>query len=120
MTTEPGPPYTSGRNPSMARRRIAQWIVLVTAATLPLLTWPVLAHPFSTPKRWMLVSMSLVALVLAGRSPRSQPSGGPRIASLRLLAYAWLASWVLSGLFAEFVSFDVLLTGIAAGLWALA
>jgi putative inorganic carbon (hco3(-)) transporter len=105
-------------------RRVAVGVM----AVLPLVAWPGLEQPFSTPKLWLLV-ITVAALApcawFAWRSsharatlPRETP---PRVMPLTLpiptqvVAALWLVSWTWSALFADVVSLDALLLALAGG-----
>ena len=102
----------------MWARRVAVGVM----AVLPLVAWPGLAQPFSTPKLYLLV-VTVIALApfawMAWRSRRRMTT--PSVARARthvitpLVAALWLASWTLSALFADVVSLDALLLALAGG-----
>lgn len=74
---------------------------------LPLVCWPGLAHPFSTPKIILLACLDLlVAAHWLGCKPR--PAG------LEWPWLAWLAAPALSALLAPFVSLNALLLAVLA------
>jgi putative inorganic carbon (HCO3(-)) transporter len=95
-------------------RRVAVGVM----AVLPLVAWPGLAQPFSTPKLYLLV-VTVLALApcawIAWRSRSRTTSQSRTQAVTHLVALAWLASWTWSALFGEVVSLDVLLLALAAG-----
>jgi len=109
---------------------------------LPLATWPGLAAPFSTPKRWLLAGAVIVLLpLLAWRAVRLRvPRQTGRALSgskdgrglwrldvflsavpptLQVVLVAWLASFAWSGLAAPAVSPEALVLGIVGPLWCL-
>ena len=109
---------------------------------LPLATWPGLAAPFSTPKRWLLAGAVIVLLPLLAwravrlRVPRQtgralsgskDGSGLWRLdvflsavpPTLQVVLVAWLASVAWSGLAAPAVSPEALVLGIVGPLWCL-
>ena len=93
-------------------RRVAVGVM----AVLPLVAWPGLAQPFSTPKLYLLV-MTVIALApcawIAWRS-RSRATRPDDAAVMHVVAALWLASWTWSALFADIVSLDALLLALAA------
>ncbi len=104
-------------------RRVAVGVM----AVLPLVAWPGLAQPFSTPKLSLLV-VTVVALapcawiawryhVRARRfhARRSTRDAGHAPIPTHVVAALWLASWTWSALFAEVVSLDALLLALAGG-----
>jgi putative inorganic carbon (hco3(-)) transporter len=98
----------------------ARRIAIGVMAVLPLLAWPGLTQPFSTPKLYLLV-ITVIALApcawIAWRShshpvpPRTSPVPVPT----HVVAAVWLASWTWSALFADIVSLDALLLALAGG-----
>jgi O-antigen ligase len=89
---------------------------------LPLATWPGLAAPFSTPKRWLLAGAVTLLLPLAvwhRRARRSDGGSAPVPPVLQFALVAWLISLAWSALAAPIVSPDALLLGIAGPLWCL-
>ncbi len=118
---------------SVSRRgagRTGWWRLLIplVAALLPLLVWPGLAAPFSTPKRWLLAAAVALLLPLAARQAvrRSAATGAPSDSGAGRVPYlfqavivASLASFAWSALAAPTLSFDALLLGIAGPLWGL-
>jgi hypothetical protein len=102
------------------RRHGADWLALGVTAALPLVAWPGLARPFSTPKLWLLGAASALVLALAWR-PRAAPPAVPGCTRLlRWLPAVWLASWIVPSLFGGVVSFEALSTAVVTGLWAVA
>jgi putative inorganic carbon (HCO3(-)) transporter len=127
----------------------ARRLLLALLALFPLLAWPALSHPFSTPKLFALVGTVILltpAAWLARRerkqlarehspppardaSPRSPPvvresaghawSLGARQGASNLLAFCWIASWTWSALLGDFVSPDALLLAYATALVAI-
>lgn len=94
----------------------------IVAGMLPLATWPGLAAPFSTPKRWLLAGAVTLLLPLAawhGRARRIDGAGAPVTPALQFAIVAWLISLAWSALAAPTVSPDALLLGIAGPLWCL-
>src|ERR1700755_1148300 len=112
----------------------ARAIVLTTAAAVPILAWPGLERPFSTPKLWLIIA-SLIAptprrVVARARtavhaaSDRGRMGGGepsPRGAwrMVHVLAIAWVASWTWSAWLGDVVSLDALLLALGTGLFAI-
>lgn len=79
---------------------------------LPVVVWPGLAQPFSTPKLWLIALSTLATLSLTA-------VGGTRVPRrFACLAGAWVASFVVSGAFGELPAFPDTLLGIAAPLFA--
>jgi putative inorganic carbon (HCO3(-)) transporter len=100
-------------------QQIAHRLELLLVGALPLVVWPGLTRPFSTPKLWILLTVGPVILLLQRR--RSDVARSDRTTPLaRALPFIWLCSWVLPSLFGEVVDFDRLLTAIAGGLWGAA
>lgn len=96
--------------------------VPIVAGLLPLATWPGLAAPFSTPKRWLLAGAITLLLPLAVWHVRARPSdggGAPVPPVLQFVIVAWLLSLAWSALAAPVVSPAALLLGIAGPLWCL-
>jgi O-antigen ligase len=112
------------------------------ALALPLATWPGLAAPFSTPKRWLLAGAVIALLPLpvwravrlrvprhAGPAPNGSKDGRGNWRhdvglsavppTLQVVLVAWLASFAWSGLAAPAVSPEALVLGIAGPLWCL-
>jgi putative inorganic carbon (HCO3(-)) transporter len=107
-------------------------------AVLPLVAWPGLEQPFSTPKLYLLV-VTVIALApcawIAWRSrlrSRTMLNGATSIAtstpapaststllstpvSMHVVAALWLASWTWSALLADIVSLDALMLALAGG-----
>jgi putative inorganic carbon (HCO3(-)) transporter len=104
----------------MIQERAARWLAVVVVAVLPLVSWPGLAQPFSAPKRWLLMGAGVAIGALTWRRAVAFDERSRTAVAVRATPFVWLASWVLPALFAQVVSFDALLTGIAAGLWGLA
>lgn len=94
--------------------RLAGVVGAGTLLLLPVVVWPGLAQPFSSPKLWLIALSTLVTLLLTAGGGQRVP---PRFA---WLAAAWVASFVLSGAFGELPAFPDTLLGIAAPLFALA
>lgn len=99
----------------------ARWVAIGVMAVLPLVAWPGLEQPFSTPKLWLLV-MTVAALApcawIAWRSRShmgAMHDAAPAPRYTHIAAALWLASWTWSALFAEIVSLDALLLGLAGG-----
>lgn len=98
----------------------ARRVAIVVMAVLPLVAWPGLAQPFSTPKLSLLV-ITVAALApcawLAWQSrSRVMHAGAPLIpVSTHVVAALWLASWTWSALFADVVSLEALLLALAGG-----
>jgi O-antigen ligase len=100
----------------------ARRVAIGVMAVLPLISWPGLAQPFSTPKLYLLV-VSVLALapwaLLAWRSRSSAMLAGATapvtLTSMHVVAAVWLASWTCSALFADIVSLDALLLALAGG-----
>lgn len=94
--------------------RLRARVGLVCLAVLPVVVWPGVERPFSTPKMWLIAT---AAVLLALR-----PSIGirPLAPSARWLAAAWIGSFVVSGLLAPLPSFPALLLGVSAPLLAIA
>jgi putative inorganic carbon (HCO3(-)) transporter len=107
-------------------RRVAVGVMTV----LPLVAWPGLAQPFSTPKLYLLV-VTVIALAplawIAWRSSsrsrttvststrQTRPTHRYTAAPTHVVAAMWLASWSWSALFADVVSLDALLLALAGG-----
>jgi O-antigen ligase len=102
------------------RRSGADWLALGVTAVLPLVAWPGLVRPFSTPKLWLLSGASAIVLGLTWRSARAAPAVEGCTRLLRILPAVWLASWVIPSLLGGVVSMDALATAVATGLWAVA
>src|SRR5687768_10807047 len=105
-------------------RRVAVGVMTV----LPLVAWPGLAQPFSTPKLYLLVVAVITLAPLAwiawrsGAGSRTTVSTSTRqtrptrryaAAPTHVVAAMWLASWSWSALFADVVSLDALLLALA-------
>jgi len=95
---------------------LAEVLLLGAVFLLPLIVWPGLVQPFSTPKRWLLAGAAILLWPLAWRGQGAAAAPLP----LRLVTGAWLASWALSALLAPHVFLDALVLGVAGPLWALA
>lgn len=105
---------TSVPAPRPAPVRVAGYIGTATLAVLPLVVWPGLEQPFSTPKLWVIAAAALVtgALTLVG---------GRRVpARFGWLVGAWVASFVVSGSLGELPAFSDTLLGVTAPVLALA
>jgi putative inorganic carbon (hco3(-)) transporter len=104
----------------MWARRVAMGVM----AVLPLLAWPGLAQPFSTPKLYLLVA-TVAALAPSAwiawrsrsrsRSLTASPSTTLVPTHVMIVAALWLASWTWSALFADIVSLDALMLALAGG-----
>jgi putative inorganic carbon (HCO3(-)) transporter len=106
----------------------AALVVMSVMAVLPLVAWPGLEQPFSTPKLYLLV-ITVIAVApfawIAWRSrSRAMPDAAPAtpaslgtstLLSTHVVAALWLASWTWSALFADIVSLDALLLALAGG-----
>jgi putative inorganic carbon (hco3(-)) transporter len=96
----------------------ARWAAVGAMAVLPLVAWPGLAQPFSTPKLYLLV-ITVVALApcawIAWRSRSRSRTMPPGVISTHVVAALWLASWTWSALFAEVVSLEALMLALAGG-----
>ena len=104
----------------------ARRVAIGVMAVLPLIAWPGLEQPFSTPKLWLLV-VTVIALapfaLLAWRSranananTNSSSNAKPNtLTAIHIAAAIWLASWTWSALFADIVSLDALLLALAGG-----
>ena len=85
-------------------------------ALLPLLVWPGLSRPFSTPK---LIGLTSVAALLTGLALiRPRPTPAPPV--VRWLALAWVASFLLATGMSDLPAFSPLLLGLIAPACALA
>jgi putative inorganic carbon (hco3(-)) transporter len=102
---------------------LARRLSLALLATLPLIAWPGLPQPFSTPKLWTLAAAAallaafaaiaaFVAFVRPTRAGESRHVG-------HLLAMCWLASWTWSALAGDVVSFEALMLAYATALLAI-
>jgi putative inorganic carbon (hco3(-)) transporter len=89
----------------------ARRLLLALLATLPLVSWPGLPQPFSTPKLWLLTAslLTLAPFAALARLRRSQEARG----ACEVLAGVWLASWTWSALFGDVVSIEAI--GLAFG-----
>lgn len=94
--------------------RIAGVTGLGLLIVLPLVVWPGLEQPFSTPKLVILTLAALVSLALTARPARPVPP------ALWWLVVAWVASFVWSGAFGALPAFPDTLLGVMAPLSALA
>ena len=111
---------------------------MAAMAVLPLVAWPGLEQPFSTPKLYLLVIIVAALAPFAwmawrSRSRAMRSSAAPAMqgtpaasaavpATARMLAMSthtaaalWLVSWTWSALFADVVSLDALLLALAGG-----
>jgi hypothetical protein len=97
--------------------RLARGIALAVTAAVPLVVWPGIDTPFSTPKLWLLVSGLLAAgaVWLWSRGWRWATEGA---GVLGIVVAAWCASWALSALLGDVVSLPALTLGVGASLWA--
>jgi putative inorganic carbon (HCO3(-)) transporter len=114
--------------PERDRRLTMAWraAVAAVAGALPLLMWPGLGAPFSTPKH-ILLGSAIVALLPAAAwfavRRRGRASVSDRVGhyvlppALQALLVLWCASFAWSSLLAPFVSPDALFLGIAGPLW---
>jgi putative inorganic carbon (HCO3(-)) transporter len=116
----------SGRDSSEAGAWRAA--VPIVAGMLPLVTWPGLAAPFSTPKLYLLAGGVAILLPLAvwqaARSrirARTTTDVGvvPVPPLLQAVLVAWLASFAWSALASPVVSPVALILGVAGPLWCL-
>ncbi len=82
-------------------------------ALLPLIVWPPLEHPFSTPKLWWLAAATIGLLVVPA-ARRRMPT------PLRWLVALWVASFVVSGAVSVLPAFPDIALGILAPVFALA
>ena len=88
-----------------SRTQLATALLSAGILLLPLVCWPGLQHPFSTPKIILLACLDLLAAALyLSRKPRP---AGPEWPWL-----AWLAALSLSALLAPFVSLGALLLAV--------
>lgn len=94
--------------------RTAGFVGTLALAALPLVVWPGLAQPFSTPKLWVIAAaaLAMLALTLGG--------GRPVPARFGWLVAAWVASFIVSGALGELPAFSDTLLGVTAPLFALA
>jgi putative inorganic carbon (HCO3(-)) transporter len=96
----------------------ARRVAIGVMAVLPLIAWPGLAQPFSTPKLYLLV-VSVIALApcafLAWRSRSRMIVQSAPVMPMHVVAAVWLASWTWSALFGDVVSLDALLLALAGG-----
>jgi putative inorganic carbon (HCO3(-)) transporter len=100
----------------------ARGLTLAVLALLPVVAWPGLPQPFSTPKLWLLVIAAIVLAPFAWQARRARA----RHPHLRrdplaghLLPVCWLASWTWSALLGDVVSPEALLLALASGLLAI-
>jgi O-antigen ligase len=102
----------------------ARRVAIGVMAVLPLVAWPGLEQPFSTPKLYLLVitvaALAPCAWIAKGSRSRSRAMmpGAASIAqtmSTQVVAALWLVSWTWSALFAEVVLLDALMLGLAGG-----
>lgn len=106
MSHAPGPGQTS--------EGAARPLVALALGLLPLVVWPTLEHPFSTPKLWWIAGATLLLLLLPAWSPRGVPS------HLRWLVALWVGSFVVSGAFSALPALADITLGIGAPVFALA
>lgn len=81
---------------------------------LPLVVWPGLAQPFSTPKLWVIAGAALVTGALTMVAGHRVPT------RLAWLVAAWVASFIVSGTLGELPAFSDTLLGVSAPVLALA
>jgi len=104
------------------RNRIREFTISGTCLFsffLPLLLWPSIEHPFSTPKWWLLGgwSVALISLLLCLRKQNSSPALATREI---VIVAAWVAALSVSALTAPVVSLRSLLCAIMPIPWFLA
>lgn len=87
-------------------------------ALLPLICWPGLAHPFSTPKLWTLVAATIVFAPFAWMA-RAARTNAPLAVQDYWVPVLWLTSWTWSAWLGEIVSLEALLLAFSAGLLAI-
>jgi putative inorganic carbon (HCO3(-)) transporter len=104
----------------MARERIARWLAVVVTAAVPVVVWPGVRQPFSTPKRYLLLCGALAVAATTWRAVRFNSIRPRHATALGLTPIIWLASWIVPSLFGDITSFDALLTAVGGGLWGLA
>jgi putative inorganic carbon (hco3(-)) transporter len=92
-------------------RRVAVGVMTV----LPLVAWPGLAQPFSTPKLCLLVVTVIALAPCAWIAWRSRMRTTHVTYVTHVVAAIWLASWTWSALFADVVSLEALMLALAAG-----
>lgn len=109
---------TRGAASSLVRlRRVATLALLVA---VPLVVWPGLALPFSTPKLWLIAGGAVALLALAAADGSLAPSMAAVPTGLRWAMLAWLASFAWSGMLAPYVSLESLVLGLAGPAWCMA
>lgn len=99
----------------MAARRLA----LAVVAFVPLVAWPGLERPFSTPKLALLVAGVVVCAALAWDVGHRRVSRARSPQTLSALVFLWLTPWAVASVFGEFVSRDAVVLGVFGALWAL-
>jgi len=104
--------------PAAAAAAHARRIVVATLWLLPLVVWPGLARPFSTPKLWVVALAAVALLALARRvSDRDGRHAVP--AGLTPIALCWMASFALAATFGPLPSLPHVVLGLAAPTFAL-
>jgi hypothetical protein len=97
-----------------------QALVVAAGAATPVVCWPGLEQPFSTPKGWLIASSALVLLGWHAFEKPGAVRGLELPRALRLFGGLWAASFVWSGGVAPVVSPEALLLGLAGPAWGLA
>lgn len=113
MTSPAHEPRTPDRG-----RTVVMRLALLAVWLLPLVVWPGLERPFSTPKLVLLAAASL-AVALARMTGRGGTPGVPSRVLVVCVA-AWVASFAVSSLLAPLPSLHDVAVGIAAPAFALA
>ncbi len=92
-------------------------LAAVLIVAVPVVVWPGVDRPFSLPKLWVFGcgTITLLLLGLLRRSVGAAVSGAP--ASHGWTAFAWMASFALSGALAPFVAGESLVVGLAGPLF---
>jgi putative inorganic carbon (hco3(-)) transporter len=93
---------------------------LLLLAALPLIAWPGLSYPFSTPKLWTLVAsvIALAPIAWLALRHRSDLHTIARPQWVLVVVALWLASWSWSAIAGDFVSLEPLLLAFASALLA--
>jgi putative inorganic carbon (hco3(-)) transporter len=84
MTTRPSAPSPAPHAPAKTTRLDAGALICGGVFLLPLVCWPNLEHPFSTPKLWLLAALAALSAVAAPRA-KTQAHAWPLLIWLGVL-----------------------------------
>jgi O-antigen ligase len=100
--------------------RGSRTLAMMVVFAAPLVAWPGMELPFSTPKLWVLCVGTATLLILAAARRAVGPAWRDTPVWLRAAGFVWMASFAWSGALAPYVARDALLLGLAGPLLAFA